>query len=559
MKNIKLKSGLIAIFAMIFSVSCEDDDLPEAGSIADANPPQAAFFFTDSAESVLIKNLTNSSRRGSTQVNWTLPEGAEFTFNTQGVLTTSTDDEIVVMFPETIDDPDDPFAGYQVGIEAIDANGVSSGVQFFTVQVNLIEGIPEATPAAEVVEPGGNFERIFVNESANASGGVVWSVFQDGEELNIDEILTTNNLDFLNQNDTSDEVLFTFPSSGDYTVLLEAINFNGVRNSEEIDITIDQLTNPIPSFTYSSNDDYSIQTFVNTTPDTDSVLWTLAGGCTLVNGSQLTDETIDVSFSSSGQFTIGLQVTSVGFDENGNPEEFTSEDVNEAIPVTIITSRAEIPEPVLLAGGFERPIDAYLSEEGLARTNNDLGKEYWLPDGISQRVLTPGTNTLFPAYPGETDANLQTWFLPDAPQEFNRLGTTSNARTGDAAASWDARTQLRAGVQRIEVTPGVDYRVTFWYENVDNATDVSLLALVLDERVVSEFQIGSQASLDETMAIPGIDNSIIAQGAFNEAALGYIEETITFNSGNRDAIKLYFNTSEFFGVYRLDDVSITID
>jgi len=70
------------------------------------------------------------------------------------------------MFPETIDDPDDPFAGYQVGIEAIDANGVSSGVQFFTVQVNLIEGIAEATPAADVVEPGGNFERIFVNESA---------------------------------------------------------------------------------------------------------------------------------------------------------------------------------------------------------------------------------------------------------------------------------------------------------------------------------------------------------------------------------------------------------
>jgi len=362
---------------------------------------------------------------------------------------------------------------------------------------------------------------------------------------------------FLNQNETSDEVLFTFPSSGDYTVLLEAINFNGVRNSEEIDITIDQLTNPIPSFTYSSNDDYSIQTFVNTTPDTDSVLWTLDGGCELANGSQFTDETIDVIFSSSGEFTIGLQVTSVGFDENGNPVEFTSEDVNESIPVSIITSRAEIPEPVLLAGGFERPIDAYLSEEGLARTNNDLGKEYWLPDGISQRVLTPGTNTLFPAYPGETDANLQTWFLPDAPQEFNRLGTTSNARTGDAAASWDARTQLRAGVQRIEVTPGVDYRVTFWYENVDNATDVSLLALVLDENVVAENQIGSQIGL--TNAIPGIDNSIIAQGAFNEAALGYIEETITFNAGNRDAIKLYFNTSEFFGVYRLDDVSITID
>lgn len=551
MKNIKHISSLIAAFALLFSVSCEDNDLPDTGSIVDANPPEAAFFFTDSAESVLIKNLTNSSRRGSTQVNWTLPEGAEFTFNSQGVLTTSTDDEVVVMFPETIDDPNDPFAGYEVGIEAIDANGVSSGVEFFTVQVNLIEGVPLPTPLASVEDGGGNFERVFINESANASGGVVWSVLQDGNELDIDTLLTTDSLDFIGQTSTSEEVLITFPNAGDYEVVVTAINFNGVRVSDTIPVTIDPIMEPVPSFTYSSNDDYSIQTLVNTTPDTDSVLWTLPDGATLIGGT-LTSEEIQVSFPSSGDFAINLEVTSVGFNEDGDPVIFRSLDDVETTVIPVVRSRAEIPEPVLLAGGFERPIDEYLSAEGLARTNNDLGKEYWLPDGVSQRVFTPGTTEPFPAYPGETDANLFTWFVPISTVDFNRPGTTSNSRTGEAAASWDSRTQLRAAVQRIEVMPGVDYKVTFWYENVENATNASLLALVLNERVVRETEEGNVEGT-------GIEGNIIAQEVLNEQAIGYIEASVSFNSGDQSAIKLYFNTSEFFGAYRLDDVTISID
>lgn len=556
MKNIKHISSLIAAFALLFSVSCEDNDLPDTGSIVDANPPEAAFFFTDSAESVLIKNLTNSSRRGSTQVNWTLPEGAEFTFNSQGVLTTSTDDEIVVMFPETIDDPNDPFAGYEVGIEAIDANGVSSGVVFFTVQVNLIEGIPVPTPLASIENGAANSERVFVNESANASGGVVWSVLQDGNELDIDTLLTTDNLNFIGQTNTSEEVLITFPRAGNYEVVVTAINFNGVRVSDTIPVTIDPIMEPVPSFKYSSNDDYSIQTLINTTPDTDSVLWTLPDGATLVGGT-LTSEEIQVSFPSSGDFAINLEVTSVGVNEDDETVSFTSLDEVEMIVIPVVRSRAEIPEPVILGGGFERPIDDYLSPEGEARTQSDLGKEYWIPDGVSQRVFTPGTSEPFPAYPGETDANLETWFVPISLADFNRIGITSNSKTGESAAEWDSRTQLRAAVQRIEVMPGVDYKVTFWYENVENATNASLLALVLNERVVRETETdGAGTVINEGT---GIEGNIIAQEVLNEQATGYIEASVSFNSGDQSAIKLYFNTSEFFGAYRLDDVTISID
>jgi len=533
------------MFALFFSVSCEDDSLPEAGSIADANPPEAAFFFTNSAESVLIKNLTNSSRRGSTKVNWTLPEGAIFTFDTNGVLTTSTDDEIVVKFPATIDDPDDPTAGYPVGIEAIDDNGVSSGVKFFNVQVNQIPGIDEATPIFTFEGGRSNSEVIFTNNSANASGGIFWSVFQNGQELEIDELLVSEQRDFLTQTSTSDVVSIKFPSAGDYEVVLTAINLNGVQTSDSQLITIEPLSEPKPEFTYSSNEDYSVQTFVNTTPDTDSVLWTLDAGATLEPGFELTDEEINVRFSNSGEFKISLEVESVGVDENGNQTFLQSKDEDEEFVVAIVNSLAGIPAPVIIGGDFERPIDDYLTQEGIVRMNNDLGKEYWIAGGISTRVLIPGTDEQFPAFPGESSANERAWFESG---EFNRMGITSSGRTG-VAVSWDSdQPNPRIAVQRIEVVPGVDYKVTFYYSNDANSTNISLLALILDESVDSE------ADID-------LEGNLIAQEAFNETGTGYQEASITFSvtSSDQTAIKLYFNTSTVFGDYRLDDVSIAID
>lgn len=543
-KNIIIKSSLIALIALVSFVSCEDDSLPEAGSIADANPPEGAFFFTDSSESVLIKNITNSSRRGSTEVKWTLPEGAEFWFNTLGVLTTSSDDEIVVRFPTTIDDPNDPLAGYQVGIEAIDALGVSSGVEFFTVQVNLIEGIPEATPAFKVEDGDSNFERILTNESANASAGIVWSVFKDDVELDINQILDTSNINFLTQNSSSDQVLMNFPGSGDFEVTVTATNFNGIETTDSQVVTVEPLTNPIPEFTYTSNENYSVQTLVNTTPDTASVLWTLNGGATLESGA-LTDETIQVRFPSSGDYIVNLEVTSAGFDENGNPIDLVSLDADELITIPIITSIADITDvPMIIGGDFERPIDENLSEEGLARTNNDLGKEYWLPDGLSTRVLDPITKEAFAAYPGETSANERTWFASGL---FNRIGITSSGREGNGA-TWDAsEPDPRAIAQYIAIIPGVDYKVSFNYSNDLNSTTESLVGFILDASVVSEIQI--------------TPDTTIAQELFNEQSTSYTEGSLTFTvtSSNAEAIKLYFNTTTVAGDYRLDDISIAID
>ena len=555
-----IKTGVIAALALMFSVSCEDDSLPDTGSIADLNLPDADFFVTDSNSSALIKNITNSTRRGSTSVLWTLPEGAEFTFNEQGVLTTETDDEIVVRFPAVIEDPDDPDLGYLVGIEAFDDNGASSGLTFINVLVKSDPSRVLSSPSFTFEDGVSNFERIFTNTSANASGGVFWSVFQDGVELDIDELLDTSNFNFLNQTRFSEEVSLSFPGAGDYDVFVTGINFNGFETiSEPQTVTILNLEPPVPSFTFSSNEGYTIQTFVNTTPDTDSVLWSLPGGSTLVNGSELTDETIQVSFSSSGQFTIGLQVTSIGRDEDGNEIILESADENESIEIAVINSIAEIPTPTIIAGDFEADPDN-LTEEGLARFlgddglidgengnpndgNRDASKEYWIADRVTSRAFIPGTTELYPAFPGATNDDVD-WFETG---EFNRVRITSRSRSGIAAASWDPGDE-RVVVQYIEVVPGVDYRVTFYYSNDSNSTDIGLLGLILDENVVTESQLSEEGSvLASTLAI--------------EQTSGYVQETILFtnDSPDREAIKLYFKPSDNAGDYRLDDISIAID
>ena len=218
--------------------------------------------------------------------------------------------------------------------------------------------------------------------------------------------------------------------------------------------------------------------------------------------------------------------------------------MNESFSIPIVTSTAGIPEPIILAGEFERPIDAYLSEEGLARTNNDLGKEYWLPDGLSSRVFIPGTQEPFPAYPGETSDNERTWFDSGL---FNRIGITSSGRSG-FAATWDANEpDPRAVVQYIKIVPGVDYKVSFYYSNDQNSTTESLLGLILDPSVVKDTQITRETT--------------IAQGAFNEQGASFTEGSLTFTvtSSDTEAIKLYFNTTTPAGDYRLDSITMAID
>ena len=544
-----LKTGLIAMFALIFSVSCEDDSLPGVGDIVDANPPEADFFVTE-GPTAFIKNLTNSTRRGFSEIMWTLPEGAEFTFNDQGVLTTSTDNDITVIFPELIEDPDNPDLGYLVGIEAIDANGVSSGLEFINVLVQSDPSRDLATASATFVEGVSNFERIFTNTSVNAPGGVIWSVFENGVELDIDQVLMTSNFNFLNQTRTSEEVSLVFPGSGTYEVFVTAINFNGIEAlSDPQTVIVENLSIPEPSFTYSSSDDYTIQTFVNTTPDTATQFWTLPAGATFVNGSVATDQTIDVSFANSGTFPITLEITSNSFDDDGNPIVLESLAENETQDVAIVNSLSAIPVPSIIAGGFE-PDPDNLTEEGLERFlgtddrsgNADASKEYWIADGVTSRAFIPGTTELYPAFPGATNDDVD-WFETG---DFNRVRVSNTGRNG-VSASWNPGDE-RVAVQYIEVLPGVDYKVSFFYFNDSGSNEIGLLGLILDPNVVTESQLSIEGNV--LASVLAIDQTTI----FEEATLSF-----TNTSSERTAIKLYFRTSDNAGDYRLDDVSIAID
>ena len=548
-----IKTGIIAALALMFSVSCEDDSLPDEGSLPDLNLPDADFFVTDSNSSALIKNITNSTRRGSTSVLWTLPEGAEFTFNDQGFLTGETDDEIVVRFPAVIEDPDDPELGYLVGIEAFDDNGASSGLTFINVLVKSDPTRVLSTPSFTFTETRSNFERIFTNTSANASGGAFWSVFQDGEELDIEEILETRDFDFLNQNRFSDEVSLRFPGAGDYEVFVTGINFNGFETiSESQTITILPLGIPVPSLTYSSNEDYSVQTFVNDTPDTASQTWTLPAGATFVNGSVATDSTVDVSFANSGTFDMGLEIFSNGFDDDGNPIILESEDATEIITVAIVNSLSEAGTVGVIGGDFEIPpaSDIFESQQG----RSDAARGYWIADGLSIRVFVPGTGgtaseEIYPAFPGAVAASEGAnvgdvdWFETG---NFNRVRITSSGRSGNGA-SWNPNDE-RVAVQYVEVVPGVDYKVTFFYNNDANSTEIGLLALVLDADVTTEAELSIEGNVLAS-ELAGDRTSVFTEASF----------TFTNNSPDRTAVKLYFRTTDNAGDYRLDDVSITID
>ncbi len=299
-------------------------------------------------------------------------------------------------------------------------------------------------------------------------------------------------------------------------------------------------TPPVPTFTYSSIPDYSFQTFVNTTPNTGTAQWTLPIGATVVGGS-LTSEEIDVQFPNSGNFEIGLEVTSFGINENGEPVQLTGESTLE---VPIVTSLNEIPDPIIIAGDFERPEELFITDEGLGRL--DLGKEYWIADGVSTRVFDPRTNSipfeLFTAFPGATSNDID-WFETGS---FNRVRTTSQGRFG-TAASWNPGDQ-RVAVQYIEVIPGVDYEVSFYYSNDAASTTEALRALILDENVTTEAQLS-------------ISSNILAETITTSTSQVYVEERISFtiDSPERNAIKLYFNTTDISADFRLDDITIAID
>ena len=300
------------------------------------------------------------------------------------------------------------------------------------------------------------------------------------------------------------------------------------------------ITTPIPTFTYSSDPNYLSQTFTNTTPNTSSVQWTLPTGTTLINGS-LSDEEIEVRFPNSGNFNIGLEVTSVGIDENGDPAQLTGESTRE---VPIVTSFNEIIEPFIIAGDFENPDDFLIAIDGFGR--NDLAKEYWIADGVSTRVLDPRTFEPFIAFPGVDPELERSWFGNN--DLFNRISVSFNGRFGKGA-SWDvSQPDPRTIVQRIDIIPGVDYRITFWYSNDLNVTDISLVGAILKDSVINE----NQRNMPE---------NIITQESFNETADGFVQASLSFTVVDTDAeaVKLYFNTSENAGDYRLDDISIAID
>lgn len=553
-----ITASLIFSAVVISFVSCEDDSLPDVGSIPDINLPTGAFSVANSQTSSLVKIFNNTSR-SATGGTWIMPLDAGAFVSECDALSqgSNCDSNISGVNDETVYFRFNDFGTYQIAIEATDDNGEISEI----IPVDVIiepSGAPAPTGGfeteSELFSDGqllNNAERIFTNTSVNDDGGISWSVIRDGETVDIisEVIANPRNSDFSGQTSSSESILVDFVTSGIYEVTLTARNFDAVESTVTEIIVVDPDTNPTPSFTYSSSDDYSVQTFVNTTPDSDRVLWSLPDGGTFVNGTAETDQTVSVSFPGSGNYNVSLTVVTESFDENGDPIDLDGE-TTLALPV--VTSISEIDIPFILRGGFEPGIVTNPADSGVGTFRNDLGKEWWPADGLSNRVykfdtldgaggtIEDPTQTIL-----DTGLDNESWF--GANSGFNRLNITGNARTGQRAASFDPSRPTRLAVQTIDVVPGVDYKVTFYYANVSNTPNVGLKVYILKETVANETDANV---FDNRIA------GIVTDGV----SATYEEENVTFNSGDNTQVKLYFYPSDpTAATFYVDDVSISID
>ena len=553
MKKISLKKyGISALLIVsLFSVqSCilEDDSLPTEGSIADETLPIAGIAYEMSEYSSRAFLMSGSASLSSTQFSWELPEGASFA-TIDGYTYTSTDELIYVEFDEFDTE-------YVVSLTSSDNNGETSSTTVSITATDQESIDPTSSFTTETTL--GNYERIFdASSSTDNQGGIEWTFFDaDGNQLYTNEDSDQEDYDEdlavifdvdplgVQYTTTDDYIAVSFPvNSGvetEYSVVATAINLDGDTDEATEAITIEALGSPDPEISFISSEDYLTKTFTNETPDTDSVLWSLPEGATLSDGYSLSDEVIEVTFDSYETYSVTLEVTNI-----------VSLSTSEAFDVDVLNP-STITTPVIYRGGFEpgectNPADT----SAFGTTRSDLGKEWWIADGVSDRVYLG--DTLLDDGTTEADDTLtiidtgiddRCWFDCST---FNRLNITGNSRSGARAASFDPTRPLRVAVQTIDVTPGADYKITFWVNNASATVGAGLKCYIID---------------------PSVDNNNDANVASNiisgiittTTVAAYTEHTLEFSASEYDQVKLYFYPDDpTAATFYVDDVSIAID
>ncbi len=518
-KIIKIGVCLLPVYlgASLFT-SCEDDSLPDVGSIEDLTPPTARIAVGESSTSSRTKILLNKSNSAINYL-WTLPEGASFAENLlTGETSVATDADVYVDF-EAFD------TTYTVSLEAKDGNGVSDEITQ-DITPEYADNIADPSAAFTYEDTEGNFVKILdATSSSNNDGGVNW-VFPEGLEVTfgIDE---EGNL--YDSNDAYAEVIFPVLDGlgGTYPVTLQAINYNGEINEVTQDVVVSELPAPSPAISFTSSADYLTKTLVNETPDTDTLQWSLPNGVTLVDGYTLTDETIEVEFSEYRTYSISLTVTNV-----------LSVSTTESFNITALNPD-DIEIPTIVSASFEAyEGDNPANTKYYGNIINDISKEDWRADGESDRSYKLENEGIIP------DLTNNSWFSTGG---YNRVQTTNNSvADGGIAVKWESGKPNRVAVQVIEVTPGVDYKLTFQYANITGTPDVGIRAAILKESTSTE-----QESLDP--------DNIIAEVKTTGTSSAYVEETLTFSSSSEGRVKIYFNQIDNAGEVYLDDISITID
>ncbi|MGB3463992.1 MAG: PKD domain-containing protein, partial [Cyclobacteriaceae bacterium] len=344
-----LLSYLIAFgIGSLVLISCEED-LPEAGSIADETPPTAGFSYSASSESNLVVNFSNLSNSATTYL-WDFGDGntstekepsnaySEFgTYNVTltssdnlGVTSTVTDEVLVVAGPfqpvvseSGFEDGGARAAACGDGLDGRDCwrNSALGGViQITSSPVRSGEQAAKLTGSAAdqrigyqlvTVEADQNYDLNFFYTLLNDKVGYLTVSVLSGPAASHEEALAKT-IGSITVNDQTDPAAYvgatvSFNSGTSTEVAIYFFNEGSVEarlDDFSIDIGQEGAVPPSASFTFTQSEENFLEySFTNGSVNAESYMWDFG------DGNTSTEESPTHTYAAADEYTVSLTAT----------------------------------------------------------------------------------------------------------------------------------------------------------------------------------------------------------------------------------------------------------
>ena len=608
MKMMKsFRTGIVIILSILVSSvmlnSCIEEDIPEAGSLPDENPPEAGFAFSQGTDPLTI-NFSNQSA-SATIYEWDFGDGNTSTekdpSNTYGDYGTYTVNLVakdnlgasstITQDLEIVEGPYQPFLlepgfednmlpdGTGDGRDSWRNSDLGGVIQITGSPVRTETGsqgakLPGLTNDQRIgyqlftVEADMNYDVNFYYTMLDDQPGFLTVSILSGPVTTHEEALaaTIGSVTVNDQEDpdTYEPAKVSFSSGSSTEVAIYFFNLGTVETRLDdftIDIAPEGAVPPSAAFTYEQSETNFLEyTFTNSSVNATSYTWDFG------DGNTSTEESPTHVYAAADVYTVMLTANN----DAGLSGEFSTD--------------IDIQDPVFPGFTYEVDADNYLKYQFTNTSTNDVSVEWDFGDGYSASVENPmhiydedGTYTvtltatsstglteevsenitvalgfvpiiLEPSFEdgqldGGTGDGRDSWRVSGGNRPDGMGGviqiTSSPVKTGSQAAKFPTSNE-RAAYQEIAVEQNTDYTVTFWYTMKDSPAG-SLTVAILDGPVSDPANVAGATIASTTVNDQTDPNT-------------YIEETVSFNSGSSGTIVIYITNTDVEA--RVDDVSI---